>query len=506
MPVDHPFAIGIDLGTGSCKTVIIDIKGRLISQAAAPYPSSTKFNRWQEQQQNSLLDGLIQSVSKAIAGSGLNPSACLGLSVGGALHSLTALDREDRPLIGLLTWADSRAEAQAARLREMGISHDLYMQTGCPIHPLYPLAKILWLKEEQPDLYQQVAWFLSAKEYITNYLTGKRVVDYSIAGASGMLNTHSLTWDREILTLAGVRSHQLSRLIDPKEHIAGLDQDVAAKIGLLPGTPVYMGSSDAVNSSLGAGSTSPDQITCMVGTSGAIRILNDRPILDPQERTWCYAVDPHHWLVGGAINNGGLAVQWLIDALGAGLPPGSRRPEIKDIMTWAENIPAGSEGVICLPFFTAERSPNWNTGVRGVYYGMQLRHDQRHLSRALVEGIAFRLRSVYEVLKEFIPGSSTMRASGGFIQSKVWLQITADVLQQPLHIPAVRDTSGVAAAFWVLLGAGAIHALDEIGTLVPLDGLIEPNENNSEIYAQQYKVYTELYQALQPIFERNTNP
>lgn len=499
------FAIGIDLGIGSCKTVLLDESARILSQASAAYPATDTASRWQEQRPESLLEGLITSVHSAVQTSGLNPANCLGITIGGALHSLTALDKRDQPLMGLLTWADSRAYHQAGQIRQSGRAHDLYLRTGCPSHPLYPFYKILWLRENHPDAFAKATWFLSAKEYVLYRMTGKRIVDYNVAAGSGLLNTLNLGWDKEMLSLAGISPEQLSTVADPREFVGWLKPALATKMGLDPHTPVILGSSNAVNDSLGAGAVSRRQAACMVGVSGAIRCLQTQPALDAQERVCCYAVDQKHWLVGGAINNGGLAASWFKDALSNGKADSPSAPDFDDLLAWAAEIPAGAEGVLCLPFFTAERSPYWNTDVRGTFYGLQLGHDQRHLSRALLEGVAFRLRSVLDSLDETIPNLVELRASGGFVQSPIWLQITADVLNRPLHIPASKETSAMAAAFWVFLNAGVFSSFEDLAKLVPIAKQVEPIAEHQPIYRQQYQRYQELYRALLPVFKPPSN-
>jgi gluconokinase len=501
----QPFSIGIDLGTSSCKTILLSLGGKILGHTSTEYASDDAESKWKEQRPESLLNGVISSVSQAVESSGVIPADCLGISIGGAFHSLTVLDAKNHPLVGVLTWADSRASLQAEEVRKSGKAHEIYLRTGCPVHPMYPFIKILWFRKNHPDLFKKAAWFVSAKEYINYCLTHRRFVDYSIASASGLLNTHSLSWDVENLDIAGIRVEQLFSLSNPQDEVGGLLPEIAEQMSLLPGTMVYQGSSDAVNSSLGVGAILPNQITCMVGTSGAIRCIRDKPILDELERTWCYSIDHQHWIVGGSINNGGLAVNWLRDALSTGRSEKNNVPSFDDLINWANNIPAGSDGVVCLPFFTVERSPNWNSKVKGVFYGLQLGHDQRHLSRAILEGIAFRLRSVMEVLDEIIPGLNEVRVSGGFVQSQVWLQITSDVLNRTLCIPMEKETSGVAAAFWVLLAQGFYHSIEDINSLISIIDKVEPNQHYRSIYERQYLIYRELYKSLKPVFEFTWN-
>ena len=263
---------------------------------------------------------MIRSVRAAIEAAGELSGACSGISIGGALHSLMAVDGHGKPLTGVMTWATGRAARQAESLRESAHAQKLYQQTGCPIHGMYPLYKVLWLREERPEIYKRAAHFLSAKEYVFRQLTGHQVVDYCLAAGSGFLNVHDLRWNNTSLELAGIDASQLSSLCDPGEVFRLSNRDLAARMGISPDTPVTLGTADAVNSSLGAGGVLPGQATCMIGTSGALRIISDRPILDPMSRTWVYAIDRKHWLVGGAINNGGIALSWLLDLFHSAFP------------------------------------------------------------------------------------------------------------------------------------------------------------------------------------------
>jgi gluconokinase len=245
---------------------------------------------------------------------------------------------------------------------------------------MYPLYKVLWLRKERTEVYKKAAYFLSAKEYVFKQLTGHQVVDYCLAAGSGFLNVHDLRWNDSSLELAGIDASQLSSLCDPGEVFRLSNQDLAGRMGITLNTPIVLGTADAVNSSLGAGGVLPGQATCMIGTSGALRIISDRPVLDDASRTWCYAIDQKYWLVGGAINNGGIALSWLLDLFHSAFPnmPANMRLSFDDLMSLAARAGIGSGGLICLPFFAGERSPNWNQDSRAVFFGLGLEHDARH--------------------------------------------------------------------------------------------------------------------------------
>ncbi len=217
MPVRRPetWYLGVDLGTGSCKTVVVDQDLQILGFGTGAYPAPDTRSRWQEQPPRSLLDGMLASVQAALANAGPLPGSCAGLSLGGALHSLLALDRHGEPLSGVMTWADNRAGEQAQAVKASSSGMQLYRQTGCPPHAMYPLYKLIWLRQEQPALFQQADRFVSAKEYVFHKLTGQYWIDYSLAAGSGLLNTHTLTWDETALGLASIGPDRLSTLSPP---------------------------------------------------------------------------------------------------------------------------------------------------------------------------------------------------------------------------------------------------------------------------------------------------
>jgi gluconokinase len=495
--------LGIDLGTGSCKAVVVNEKLQPLGFGSSDYASSSVHEKWEEQDPSAVLDGMIRSVHSAIEAAGQLSGKCNGMSIGGALHSLIAVDDHGAPLTGVMTWATGRAARQAEALRGGSHAQELYRQTGCPIHGMYPLYKVLWLREERPEAYKKAAHFLSAKEYVFKQLTGHQVVDYCLAAGSGFLNVHDLRWNNTSLELAGIDASKLSSLCDPGAVFTLANRDLADRMGVPPDTPVTLGTADAVNSSLGAGGVLPGHATCMIGTSGALRIISDKPVLDAKSRTWCYAIDEQHWLVGGAINNGGIALSWLMDLLHGAFPnlPPDMRLSFDDLMSLAARADIGSGGIICLPFFAGERSPKWNLRAKGVFFGLSLDHKMEHLARAVLEGISFRFRSVYDALSEIAGDIRQIRASGGFTHSPFWLQMTADVLNRELAVPVWGETSSLGAALWAIKGADTLSSLEEIEKMVSIGEVCRPEPQSADTYDKVYEVYKELYTAVSPLFQ-----
>ncbi|RJQ63111.1 MAG: gluconate kinase [Desulfobacteraceae bacterium] len=498
-----PWFLGIDLGTGSCKSVAVDQHGSILGFGSGEYPSDSVQSRWKEQDPEAMLSGMIGSVRAAVESAGVSGSYCAGMSIGSALHGILAVDRSGRPLTGVMTWADDRASCQAGAAKETDAARSLYAETGCPIHWMYPLYKILWVKENHPETFHLAERFLSAKEYITHKLIREYVIDYSLAAGSGLLNTHSLDWSDTAMKFVEIDRSRLSRLCAPGECFTGISSELAGAMGIPPATPFVLGSSDAANSNLGAGAVSSWQSTCMIGTSGALRIFSSRPVLDPKARSWCYAVDKGRWLVGGAINNGGVAFSWLQELFNSAssITGKGARLEFKDLIRIAEGAGVGSNGLICLPFFAGERSPNWNLNARAMFFGLNLQHDARHTARALLEGVAFRMRSLHEVLGELSGDIRQVRASGGFTRSPLWLQIVSDVLDRELAVPSWGETSSLGAAFWALLGTGVLATFEQAEKLVKLDCSYRPEAANTAVYNRLFEIYQNVYDAMSRFFE-----
>ena len=494
------YFLGIDLGTGSCKAILLDHTGsvRGFGQGEYANDAGSAQQSWNEQDPQSILDGMAAAARGALAQANARAEQVAAFSLGGAMHSLLALDHYGRPLTGVITWADGRGAKQASALRGTPLGAALYQRTGCPAHGMYPLYKIMSLREEQPDLYRRAARFVSAKEYVLEQLSGEWLVDYSIAAGLGAMDTRALAWDAEAMTLAGLTPGQLAPLAGPQHSLRLKNERIAASMGLLPGTPLILGCSDAVNSSLGAGAVLPGQATLMIGTSGALRLISPQPVMHPHGRNWCYAIDPSHWLVGGAINNGGVALSWLRDLFNQAA---NAQLSFDDIIALAGQAPAGAGELVCLPFFAGERSPNWNLNARAAFVGLSLQHGPAHMARALLEGIAFRFCSLAEMLDEAGCEMSEVRASGGFTRSPLWLGITAAALMRELRLPAWGETSAWGAAAWAMIGVGALGSLEEAGRLVPVEGSMLPDAELAEIYTRLYPIFTRLYERLLPSFE-----
>lgn len=283
--------------------------------------------------------------------------------------------------------------------------HEIYRRTGTPIHPMSPLSKLTWLRNEHPEIFARSYKFISIKEYIFYKLFKEYVIDYSIASATGMFHLNSLKWDEEALRIAGISEEQLSRPVPTTYRLTGLDETFAKEMNLHPSTPFVVGASDGVLSNLGVNAIDPGVVAVTIGTSGAIRTVTNRPVTDPKERIFCYALTENHWVIGGPVNNGGMIFRWVRDQLGSSEVETAKRlgKDPYEVLTEiAAKVNPGSDGLLFHPYLAGERAPLWDANARGSFFGLGLHHKKEHLIRAVLEGVIFNLYTVLLALEELI--------------------------------------------------------------------------------------------------------
>lgn len=483
------YVIGLDVGTGGCKAVAVDGKGSVLSEGSSTYAIMSSRPTWAEQDLHAVVDGAIASVRECLKDLDEPPRA---LCLDGALHSVLAVDEHGEPLTAALIWADSRSTNQALALKRLADSHALYLRTGCPAHPMFPLAKIIWLRESDPEIFKRAARFVSIKEYLVYLLTREWLADESVASGSGLFNLQTFDWDDDALARAEIGCERLSSIVAAKTEHPGLDVEMARRLGIPAETRLILGPSDSACSNIGAGALAANVFVAMIGSSGAVRTFSHRPLLDSLERTWCYVLDRSNFIVGGAINNAGLVLRWFADNfLGSG-----KENTYETLIAEAGLANPGASGLVFLPFLTGERSPGWNPQARGVLFGLSLHHHQRHVARAILESVAYRLRSVLEALEEIAGPAKEIRASGGFLRSPLWVQIVSDVLGRRIAIPSTVNTSALGAALFGWHVVGDTKSLRDMERLLPACPVVQSRAAEHAIYSRAFKIYSDLYNEL----------
>ena len=493
---DAGIVIGLDLGTTNCKAVALGPDGQLLASASRAYPLHTPRAAWAEQQAGDLWDGAAAALSELAS---LVPlSQLAGLCLSGAMHSVLPVDSQNNPLAPAMTWADQRAAAQAEDLRQNPQANGLLGRVGCPLVYIYHPARLRWWFEDAPAIAGQAARFVALKDWILFQLTGVWATDWGLASTTGLLDIHRLAWDDEALALAGVNSGQLAPLVSPLQKVGGLTLEAAHLTGLPGGLPVVAGTSDGGTANLGSGAVLPGQAVITVGTSGAVRKIVDRPQVDLAGRTWCYVMAEDRWFSGGAINNGGLALQWMRSRFYAEFPG---EEGFTRLMADAAEIDPGAGGVQVLPYFAGERSPYWNPAARAVITGLGLEHDRQHVARAALEGVAYCLADVWEALGNdlvqeinAIPGGA--RLTGGITRSPAWAGIVADVLGIPLTLVETADASAVGAAMLGQVALGIASSLDAVAQCIVPGETLQPDLARHRFYLQEHRRFQQRYQQL----------
>jgi gluconokinase len=362
----------------------------------------------------------------------------------------------------------------------------------------------MWLKENDPVTFAKAAWFVGIKDYILAKLFGRVVMDYSLASGTGLFNLSELTWDKEAIRIAGVTMDRLPEPVPTTYRLQGLDASDAKYMGIDANTPFIVGAADGVLANLGLGAYEPGIFAVTIGTSGAVRTVVPKPITDPRGRLFCYALTEDAWVVGGAINNGGILFRWVRDVLATEEAAEARRQGLDPydyLAALAERIPAGSDGLLMLPMLTGERAPHWNANARGVFFGLSLTHGKAHMIRSVLEGVVYGLYSVAAALTEEVGPGREIRASGGFARSILWRQIMTDVWGMPLVVPDVIESSGLGAAYLGLMAIGEASDFSGIQAWIQTGTAHIVDLNNNKVYSQLFPLYEQVYDRLKDSFD-----
>jgi gluconokinase len=483
--------VGVDVGTTGARAVVFDRDGRPLAEANREYPLYTPRPGWAEQDAVEVAETVLGCIRRAARKAGVSRRQPVAIGLSGTFHSVLPIGPDGQPTRRALIWADTRASAEAVQIRTERDAMALYRRTGCPIHPMYLPAKLRWLRQADGP----ATGYRSIKEYLAFRLTGRWACDLSVASGTGLLGMARREWDPEMLEIAAVRADQLSPLVETTDAVGTLTPAAAAAAGLSAESVVVAGAGDGVLASLGAGAIEPGEMTATIGTSGATRIVTAEPRVDEQQaRTWCYYLADGLWVAGAAINNAGIAFRWTGEKL---LRTG---PRYEQVLEWAEQVGPGAGGLLFLPFLTGERAPFWNADARGVLFGLALDHDHRNVARAAVEGVCYRMRSIYDALAEVAGPVGQVRVTGGFTRSPFWMQMLADVLEQRLWVPTVQEATALGAAALAMVGVGALSRPAEIGRFTAAGPPLAPDPARFDLYRRTFALYMRTYWALQEQF------
>lgn len=490
------YIIGIDIGTGSAKAVAMDSKGTIIANCQAFYPTESLHPGFSEQDPEVIWNAFTDCIKKIIGEVKYAPTS---ISLSSAMHSLMVMDKNNKPVSPLITWADTRSGDIAQRLRKLPEAEKLYQTTGTPIHSMTPLCKIIWLKENAPEIFTAAFKFVSIKEFIWYQLFKVYQIDHSIASATGLFDIQNLKWNDFSLQLCGINASQLSEIVPTSFLRKNVDSSVVSSLSISSETFFCIGASDGCTANVGSYAVEKGTAALTIGTSGAVRIASPKPIFDFASMSFNYLLDEKTFICGGPVNNGGNVVEWLFEAILNNAHPSD--DDYKNLFKIIDTVPAGSKGLIFLPYLFAERAPVWDEKSSGIFFGIKSFHTNPFFLRATIEGICYSMNEVLQIVESSAEKIGQLNVGGGFIHSKTWMQILADIAGKKLAVIESEDSSAIGAA---LINMKALKMIEEYDSLQPKNQLIvEPDLNNHKVYEKYYEVFKSLYKLLKELMHQD---
>jgi xylulokinase len=494
------FVLGIDIGTGGTRALIIDEKGCVISSATEEHePFASPQIGWAEQQPEDWWRAFGIAVRKALSGANLSGDqiACIGFS--GQMHGAVMLDQRDRVVRPAIIWCDVRTEKQCLDFTKK-VGAGLLIQLTCnPALPNFTLTKFLWVRENEPQNWRRVRSVMLPKDYVRFRLTRSRATDLADASGTLLLDVANRRWSDEILEAAEMDPSLLPALYESPDICAEVSAEGAAEIGLKAGTPVVAGAGDQAAGATGMGIVTPGAVSATIGTSGVVFAATDRPALDTKGRlhTFCHAV-PDRWHVMGVTQAAGLSLRWFRDRFGAGADDG--RDPYERLTSDAARVQPGSNGLLWAPYLMGERTPHLDPNARGALIGLTASHTRDHIVRSILEGVAFSLRDSFTLFAEMGVPVKNIRLGGGGAKSSLWRQIQADVYGREVEIVEADEGAAYGAAILAGVGAKIWSSVDDACTAtVRVAQRVPPQPEVVALMNTSYAAYRRIYPTIRAI-------
>ena len=489
--------LGIDVGTGGSRALVIDDAGRVVANATIEHvPFASPRTGWAEQDARDWWRASREAVRAVLDAGGVRPEeiACVGLT--GQMHGAVLLDEEDEPLRPSLIWCDVRTHEQCRALTEQVGAERLIRLVMNPALEGFTLPKMLWVREHEPEVWARVRTVLLPKDYVRLRLTGEKASDVADASGTLLFDVGRRCWSEEMLDLVGLDRSLLPRAYESAEVTGRVSAAGAEATGLSEGTPVVAGAGDQAAGAVGMGRVRPGAVSATIGTSGVVFAATDRPALDSKGRvhTFCHAV-PEGWHVMGVTQGAGLSLRWFRDQFGAGRDDG--RDPYERLVEEAASAPPGSEGLLWAPYLMGERTPHLDPHARAALVGLTASHTRAHVVRAILEGVAFSLRDTLTIFAEMNVPVETIRLGGGGARSALWRQIQADVYGREVELVEADEGAAYGAALLAGVGGGAWGSVEEAcAASVRVRECVAPEPTASRLLDEQYTAFRRLYPAL----------
>ncbi len=500
-----PYMIGVDIGTSGTKALLIDDAGTVIAASTSEYPLFMPQPLWSEQNPEDWWKATRSSIRAILERSHISPKEIVAIGLTGQMHGLVTLDRQGKVIRPCIMWNDQRTALECEEITSrLGFAHLLAL-TANPVLPGFTAPKILWMKKNEPTLYNRIEHILLPKDFIRYKLTGDFATDVSDASGMSLLDVKARRWSQEMLDLLGIPLRWLPKVYESVEVTGKLSPEAASLTGLCPGTPVVAGGGDQAAGAVGSGIVKPGIVSVTLGTSGVVFAHADRLSVEKEGKlhAFCHAV-PGAWHVMGVTLAAGGSLRWLRDTLGTEEKESARIKGVDPydiLLEHASQVPAGSEGLYFLPYLSGERTPYPDPLARGAFIGLTTRHTKAHMVRSVLEGVAFSLRDCLELIKNMGFPVQCVVASGGGARSPLWRQILADAFATELITVTSTEGAPYGAALLAGVGAGIFSDVQSACARAISPSIrVAPAPANVLRYAEYYRVYRTLYPTLKPVF------
>lgn len=495
--MEKDFLLGIDIGTYESKGVLVDHSGKVIASSTVPHEMIIPRQGWAEHDPEKTWWGDFVTLSgKLLEKSGIKANAIAGIGVSAIAPCMLPVDKDNNPLrMGVLYGVDTRAREEIWELMERLGEERVFALTGNELSSQAVGPKILWLKKNEPEIYQKAAKFLTASSFIVSRLTGKTVIDHLTASFfTPLYDFYQGKWSEELCE-GIVEIDRLPEIGWACESAGTVTAEAARITGLAEGTPVTFGTADASAEAVSVGVVKPGQMMLMYGSTIFMYLVTPHP--DHDERLWAarYLFPGTSAFAGGMATSGSL-IRWFRDQFARDrldLEKSGGENSYGALILEAAGLPPGSEGLVVLPYFSGERTPINNPGARGIFFGLTLSHHRGHLFKAILEGMGYGVRQHFDVMREINVMPSRVIAVGGGTKNPLWLQVVSDISGMPQYVPEVTIGASYGDAFLAGMAVGLFPTYDHISTWVKYDRTVQPDEKNSQTYDKYYRIYKELY-------------
>lgn len=488
--------MGIDLGTSSVKAMVTNASGHVLGFAQQEYGIDIPSSGHAEQNPDTWWELVKRTSELAIARSGYPGAAIRGIGLSGQMHGLVALDREGRVLRPAIIWCDQRSIPQRDAIASLFTAEQLGDMIQNPMSTGFLLLSLMWIRAHEPGIYRRIAHVMLPKDYIRYRLTGEIGTETTDASGTSAFDVAARQWSEPLLNTAGLDPAMFPAAGNPWDVAGYVSRSTEAETVFRSGTPVVYGGADQAMQAIGNGVIEAGDVSCTIGTGGQLLSPMLTPAYDKQLRTHTYVhAVRDRWYLLAATMSAGLSLKWLATQI-------LRNDDYKALDRMADDVPAGSNGLVFLPYLTGDRTPHMDPYSRGLFFGLKLEHRDAHLVRAVLEGVCFSLRDGMEIFKSLGCGMQRIIVSGGGAKSELWKQIVADTLNCEVYVNSTEEQACLGAAAMAGVGIRLYSSVeDACGTLVRIkpEPTI-PRREHTDIYERNYAIYTRLYESNRAIF------